>query len=79
MANRIAATLSLVAFSVCLLMGIHAGNEFSTVVERALVAMAVTLVVGLVIGGMAQKMLDESIGPAYKAEIPEAKTERTDR
>jgi hypothetical protein len=54
--------MALVVFAVCLLIGgLQAGNPFTTTVIRAIVAMAGTLVVGLVIGGMAQKMLDENI------------------
>ncbi len=78
-ANRIAATLALVAFAVCLLMGMQSDNTFSTVILRALAALVVTLIVGLVIGGMAQKMLDENLKAAKKSEIVEAKNERTDR
>jgi hypothetical protein len=62
MTNRIAGALALLAFAACLLIGgIHAGNPFSTTVVRALVAMAGTYVVGLIVGAMAQRMLDENI------------------
>ncbi len=79
MANRIAATLGLVAFAVCLLMGMQSDNPFSTIILRALGALVVTLILGLVIGGMAQKMLDENLQTAKKSENVEAKTDRTDR
>jgi hypothetical protein len=61
MVRRIAATLSLVAFAICIFVGIEADNPFTTVVSKALLAMVVTFVVGLVLGTMAQKMLDENI------------------
>jgi hypothetical protein len=62
MTRRIAASLSLIAFAVCLVMGgFQAENSFSTSVQRALVAMVITLIVGLAVGAMAQKMLDENI------------------
>ena len=61
MTQRIAATLSLIVFAVCLAAGATAGNPFGTVVSRALLAMMVTLVIGLVLGAMAQKMLDENM------------------
>ena len=62
MARRIAAALSMIAFAICLIIGaFEANNSFATTVQRALAAMVVTLVVGLVIGAMAQKMLDENI------------------
>jgi len=62
MATRLAAILSLIVFATCLVVGgIQTGNPFSTTVARALVAMAGTFVVGLIIGLMGQKMLDESL------------------
>jgi uncharacterized membrane protein len=81
MQKRIAATLSIIAFAVCLLIGtFQAGNSFTTSVQRALVAMVVTLVVGLIVGAMAQKMLDENLRPhEEKLENSSTKTEGTDR
>jgi hypothetical protein len=81
MSKRIAATLSLIAFAVCLLIGaFEAENTFSTVVQRALAAMIVTLVVGLIVGAMAQKMLDENLKPhEEKLENSSTKTEGIDR
>ena len=81
MPKRIAATLSLIAFSVCLVIGaFQADNGFATTVQRALVAMVVTLVVGLIVGVMAQKMLDENIRThEEKLENAPTKTEGTDR
>jgi hypothetical protein len=61
MAQRIAAALAMIVFAVCLLAGINAGNPFTTVVTRAMLAMLVTLVIGLILGAMAQKMLDENL------------------
>jgi NhaP-type Na+/H+ or K+/H+ antiporter len=61
MTSRIAATLSLVAFAMCLLIGIQAGNSFATTIQRALVAMAGTYVIGLIVGAMGQRMLDENV------------------
>jgi hypothetical protein len=56
-----AAALALVVFAVCVIAGMGAGNAFETVLSKALVAMAATFVVGLVVGAMAQKMLDENL------------------
>jgi len=61
MPKRLAAATSLIVFAVCLCLGIQAENSFGTTVGRALLAMAGTLVVGLIVGAMAQKMLDENI------------------
>ncbi|HSI36844.1 MAG TPA: hypothetical protein VK986_24880 [Tepidisphaeraceae bacterium] len=61
MAKRVAAALSLVAFALCLVIGIGADNTFATTLQRALVAMAGTLVVGLILGAIAQMMVDENV------------------
>ena len=79
MTRRLASSLAILAFDICVMMGIAAENTFATTIERALGAMVVTLVVGLVVGAMAQKMLDESIESAKKSELTEAKSDRTDR
>jgi hypothetical protein len=81
MIPRIAASLSLIAFAVCLLVGgMEAGNPFSTTVWRALAAMLTTLVVGLVLGGMAKVMLQESIRmEKEKLKNSQVKSEATNR
>ena len=79
MIRRIAASMALVAFFVCVLTGMHAENPFSTVVANALVALLVTFIVGLVLGAMAQKMLDENMAASNKSGNPEAKTTGGDR
>lgn len=62
MPQRIAAILALIVFMTCLFIGVfEASNSFSTTVLRALGAMVVTLVIGLILGWMGQKMLDENV------------------
>ena len=61
MENRMAAACAFLVFTVCLVVGLGADNTFATTVERALAAMAVTLVIGLVVGAMARKMLEENV------------------
>jgi uncharacterized membrane protein len=62
MSKRIAAAMSILSFAICLVIGaFQADNTFTTAVERALVAMMATLIVGLIVGAMAQKMLDENL------------------
>jgi NhaP-type Na+/H+ or K+/H+ antiporter len=65
---RLAACMALIAFSLCLVVGaFSAGNSFSTVVLRAMAAMAGTFVIGLVLGLMGRRMLEENIrGEAEK-------------
>lgn len=70
--------MALVAFATCLVMGIVVENPFSTVIMRAIGAMIVTLIVGLIIGAMAQKMLEEGSTGKNK-EIPESKSSSEDR
>jgi len=73
MARRMAAALALVVFAVCVIAGLGAGNSFETVLTKALAAMAATFVVGLVVGVMAQKMIDENLAAeAAKAAGAEA-------
>jgi len=59
--KRFAAAMSLIVFAVCLVVGMQSTNSFGTTIQRALLAMAGTLVIGTVIGAMAQKMLDENV------------------
>ena len=66
MTQRLAATASLVVFIVCLLSGIAAENTFGTVVSRALLAMLGSLVIGLVLGAMAQRMIKENLNTELK-------------
>jgi K+-sensing histidine kinase KdpD len=62
MTRRLAGVLALIVFALCLVVGrFEAGNSFATTVQRALLAMAVTLVIGLVVGAMAERMLDENL------------------
>jgi uncharacterized membrane protein YqgA involved in biofilm formation len=54
--------MAFLAFAICLVAGgIEANNSFATTVGRAVVAMLATLVIGLVVGSMARKMLDENL------------------
>ena len=59
MARTLAGIMGLLAFAVCLMTGIAVGNTFATAVWRAVVAMIGTCVIGLILGLMGQKMLDE--------------------
>lgn len=56
-----AGAVSLLAFAVCIVAGLNAGNPAATVLSNALAAMGVTFVVGLAVGVMAQRMLDENV------------------
>ena len=59
---RLAAILALLTFAVCMYVGgVEAGNSFSTTVFRSLTAMIGSFVVGLVIGAMGQRMIDENL------------------
>ena len=68
MVRRVAASLALVVFAVCVIAGLGAGTSTSTILGNALLAMGGALVVGLVVGAMAQRMLSENVaGEAAKA------------
>ena len=75
MPRRLAAATSLVAFAFCLVAGIAAENTLATTLSRALAAMGGTLAVGLVVGAMGQKMLDENV-KAVKAKAAQAAGEQ---
>ena len=62
MPTRIAGCLSLLCFAACLLAGgFGGGASFAEVVGRSLWALAFTFVLGLILGTMAERMLDESL------------------
>ena len=61
MVRRLASAMSLLVFAVCLIAGMEADNPMATTLSRALVAMAGTMVVALIVGAMGQKMLDEHV------------------
>jgi NhaP-type Na+/H+ or K+/H+ antiporter len=80
MPRRMAGVLALIAFAVCLVVGgLQTGNTFTTTVTRALVAMAGTFVIGLVIGGIGQRMLEENLDGRRKSEFSEAISRPEDR
>ena len=81
MPHRLAASLALLSFAACLYVGgVHAGNPFSTTILRALLAMAGTYVIGLIVGAMGQKMIEENVKAAQK-KLLDSRTEagRQDR
>ena len=62
MPTRIAGCLSLLSFAACLLAGGLGGDAaFGTILGRALGALCFTFVLGLLVGAMAQRMLEESL------------------
>ena len=61
MVRRTAGSLALLAFAVCVVAGMNAGNSTAAVLSTALLAMGATFIVGLVVGAMAQRMLDENV------------------
>jgi NhaP-type Na+/H+ or K+/H+ antiporter len=80
MPQRMAACAALIAFALCLLVGAFgAGNSFSTVILRALVAMAGMYVVGLVLGLMARGMLEENLRDETRKLKKSTKLEPSDR
>ena len=84
MTRRIASSSALFVFAVSLLLGLRAQNTFNTTLSRALLAMAVTFAVGLVIGAMAERMMQEHLeknlsASAEKTEDSEAKPDGKDR
>ena len=80
MVYRIAGASAFLVFAVSVIAGIDADNTFSTIVLRALLAMAATWAIGMVVGGMAQKMLDEKrLNLQAKAKMSSLKPPTTDK
>jgi len=80
MPRRLAVAVALLVFAVCLVSGIAAENTFVETVRRALIGMFATLVIGLVVGTMAQKMLEENVADmGKKSTDSETKVETGDR
>jgi len=81
MPQRLAAVMALLAFAVCLIIGgLETGNPFSTAVTRALAAMAGTFVIGLIVGWMGQKMIDENLNASKEKLLDSAtKTQSSGR
>jgi NhaP-type Na+/H+ or K+/H+ antiporter len=82
MPSRVAASLGILAFAICLIVGgVQAGNTFSTTITRALMAMGCTVVVGWIIGWAGQKMIDERMTEVKTAsdKLAEMKTSPDDR
>jgi hypothetical protein len=79
---RLAAVTSFVVFAVCLVAGLD--NPFGTAVGRALEAMVATLGLGLIVGWMGQKMIDENVNQQVKPvpdtieKTPEIKAKTSD-
>src|SRR4051812_19605462 len=70
MPQRLAAAMSLVVFALCLLIGgLGADNSFGVAVGRALVAMAGTYAIALVIGLMAKRMIEENVAASVAESI----------
>jgi hypothetical protein len=59
MPSRVAAITSFIVFAVCLIAG--SDNTFAAAVGRALTAMMGTLAIGLIVGWMGEKMIDENV------------------
>jgi hypothetical protein len=68
--RRLGACCGLVVFAFCVVQGMLAHNSFGTTVLRALQAMVVTFVVGLAVGWVGDRMLDENLR-AEEAKIRE--------
>ena len=67
MVRRIATCSALITFIICLVAGgLQADNTFGTAVWRALLAMGATFLIGLIVGSMAQRMLDENVSAERK-------------
>jgi len=80
MPQRMAAAMSLIVFALCLLIGgLGADNSFGVAVGRALIAMAGTFVVALVIGHMAKRMIEENVAATVSRTAQNALTKSPEK
>lgn len=80
MTKRLSAVMALIVFAFCLFVGMRTGNPFSSTVGRAVVALFATLLLGMVIGTMGEKMLEENLkAQEEKLKNSSTKSEATDR
>lgn len=61
MPRRLAASLALLVFAICLIAGMQSGNTLATVLSRSLIAMAGTMFIAWIVGAMAERMLEENL------------------
>jgi len=65
----IAGTVGLAAFSVAVIAGLAAGNAATDVLLRAVVAMAVCHAIGLMLGAMGERTVDEYVKSYYASRL----------
>ncbi len=65
----IASSFALACFAAACLFGIAAGNELSTIITRATLAMMICYIIGRVVGAIAQQTIDAHVA-AYKNRFP---------
>jgi hypothetical protein len=68
-ANVIATCFALIGFAAAVVVGFAAGNQSMTILVRALGAFFACLVVGLIVGNIAQRAVEQNI-EAYKLANP---------
>ncbi len=65
----VASCLALIGFAAAILAGLSVDNPASTTISRALVAMFVCYIIGLAVGAVAQRAVQEHVD-TYKKEHP---------
>ena len=68
----ISASCALTAFSVGIMAGLFAGNPAETILARSLVAMVIGYAIGLVVGMIGERTVEEGIGMYQKKRPVEA-------
>jgi hypothetical protein len=66
--------LGTVAFSVACVVGLLAGNDMTTVLSRALMAMLIFFVVGFIIGVMGRSLINEHMKRVVDTDRQEQRT-----
>jgi predicted lipid-binding transport protein (Tim44 family) len=66
-----AAIVGLLAFAGCIIVGLVAGNPFETIILRALGGLLAGMVLGLAVGWLAQRVVEEQFRKMVSADIAE--------
>jgi len=68
-AKLVASSMALIAFAIAIMAGLSAGNPSAVVIWRALVSMIVVYFVGMLVGAIAERTLNEHL-QEYRAMHP---------
>ena len=75
MVRLMGASLGFFAFAITIFLGLTAGNPFETTLQRAMQAMFVFFALGLAVGWIAYRVIDEHSLKQHRALFPDGEPE----